>query len=309
MPVSRLLATVVLAVVPLSLSGCGAAVISEPVGAQAPQPSGPAGDDRDHLSLVGIWRVTAAGEGDQAALRISPYDFQLSRQCGLTSGFWRGDGDGLFLADTFSWSMGCPDGTRETPWLLNAATYEVDGEERVLRNAMGEELARLRPGGRIPPHPHYTDEYTQVPEVDERTRRAPGPPAPLPDGISPATSDALVGRWVRAERLPTCPPPGADRARSTPVPVGSNCYPQQPYAELSENGHWGAFGGCNRSGGRWAAGADGRVLSFSGMTAGVGCDVEDVPVWKTETARAGFDGETLVLFDSDGKRIGRLVRG
>jgi hypothetical protein len=60
--------------------------------------------------------------------------------------------------------------------------------------------------------------------------------------------------------------------------------------------------------GRWAVGADGRVLATSGASTAIGCHNIPVDQWWPQAGRAGFDGRTLVLLDTDGHELGRLDR-
>ena len=61
--------------------------------------------------------------------------------------------------------------------------------------------------------------------------------------------------------------------------------------------------------GRWVSGPLGMLLATRGPMTLMGCEgMAGVPGWLASTARAGFDGETLVLFDVDGRELGRLIR-
>jgi hypothetical protein len=50
------------------------------------------------------------------------------------------------------------------------------------------------------------------------------------------------------------------------------------------------------------------LLTVAGPTTAMGCDGAQVGSWIASAARAGFDGDVLVLVDADGHETGRLRR-
>jgi hypothetical protein len=223
----------------------------------------------DPGALVGTWSVTGTG----AVLAVDPHGFELRDGTDVRFGSWRADPSGLFVAHVTGATVQPPD-TATPPWLAAAATVTAEGTDVVLHDAAGEPTARLSPQAGPPPQPGAP---------------ALGPAAPLPDGLEPAERSELTGRWVPAE------PSGAQ---------------QPPHVELTADGTWTGSDGCNGSAGRWTAGADGILLATSGPATLMACvGMVGVPGWLGQAARAGFDGETLVLVDVAGNELGRLTRG
>lgn len=64
--------------------------------------------------------------------------------------------------------------------------------------------------------------------------------------------------------------------------------------------------GCNELGGRWRSGTDGALVATGRGSTDIGC--ENIPVESrlTRVARAGFDGDVLVLIDTQGAVLGRF---
>jgi heat shock protein HslJ len=253
----------------------GLAVLAVAACGQQATPAAAAGEPVDPAALVGTWSVTGTAAAD-AVLTVDPYGFELREGADLRFGSWRAEPSGLFVAHVTGagGETGEPPDTSTPPWLAAAATVTAEGPDVVLHDATGATTARLTPRTRSSPEPGGT--------------AAPGPAAVLPEGLTPAERSRLAGRWTPAE--PT-------RA------------PEPPHVELTADGAWHGSDGCNSAAGRWTAGADGVVLATSGPMTLMGCEgMVDVPGWLGQAARAGFDGETLVLLDPDGHELGRLVR-
>jgi hypothetical protein len=272
---------VILAVLAL-LAACG--------GQQSPDtpPAAPATEevvpDRDPLALVGLWNLTDADEESGAVLRLAPDRASLWRGCGVLVGSWRADPGGLFVGDMHGLT-GCPPSAEMTPaWLRRATAFRVDGENRVLLDAAGATVARLRPGGRPTAGPNVASSEAEPPVVSDTDRAAFAPAAPLPAGLTPAARKDLLGRWE----------PVSGRTGGA-------------FIEL-EDGSWRGFDGCNSGGGRWVSGPGGALLATSGLSTLVACEGIDAGGWLAEARRAGLDGGQLVLVDARGEAIGRLKR-
>jgi hypothetical protein len=247
----------------------GLAVLAVTACGQPPVPAEAAGEPVDPAALVGTWSVSGTG----AVLAVDPYGFELRDGTDVRLGSWRADPSGLFVAHVTGAAGELADPSTP-PWLAAAATVTAEGTDVVLHDAAGEPTARLsrQPGPTAEPG---------APGL--------GPAAPLPERLAPAERTRLAGRWMPAE--PT-------RA------------PEPPHVELIADGAWTGSDGCNGAAGRWTSGADGILLATSGPTTLMACEgMVGVPGWLGQAARAGFDGETLVLMDVAGNELGRLTRG
>lgn len=289
---------VLAALAALVLVGCGE--IAQPGGGggvegSATQTTSSPAHAIDPLLLVGIWQLHGTDEPPGTVLRLDARELSLWRACGAVFGSWRADDEGLFVADAGqSGDDGCfgPNATALTmrpPWLVAATQFRADGDLRLLLDADGDVTARLEPVSGSPTVESARSPFQDPPVVDSRARQALATPAALPGRLSPATRASLVGRWV---------PTGADDVER----------PRVPFLQLQADGSWTSSDGCNGSLGRWAVGADGRVLATSGVSTAIGCHNIPVDQWWTEAGRAGFDGGTLVLFGTDGHELGRLDR-
>jgi hypothetical protein len=272
--------TVTLVAAGLLLAGCAAQDAAEP-----PPIAAPAEASTDPVDLVGSW--TLAELADQSAdsvIQLGLHEVRVWRDCGILSGTWRANEYGQFVAYLAGSTCGTAPAT-SPDWLSRATSYEVDGDARLLLDAQGQVVARLLPGAEPTPAPDMAPELAEPPEVTDEVRQALAPAAPLPAGLTPAGTATLTGRWV-----PTDGPDG-------------------PYVELAGDGGWQGSDGCNGQAGRWAAGPDGAVLAVSGPMTLIGCDNVAVGGWLSGAARAGFDGDTLVLLDGRGTELGRLGVG
>ena len=227
----------------------------------------------DPSALVGIWSVTGTG----TVLAVDAHGFELRDGTDVRFGSWRADPSGLFVAHVTgaSGATQAPPDASTPPWLVSAATVAAEGTDLVLHDAAGEPTARLsRQAG-----------PTAAPGAPEaRTGQA----DPLPPGLEPADRSLLPGRWAPAE---------------------TSTAPQPPHVELAADGTWTGSDGCNSAGGRWTAGPGGIFLATSGPSTLMACEgMVGVPGWLGAAARAGFDGETLVLLDADAHELGRLQR-
>ena len=244
------------------------------------QPVAPAGGGRpvDVAELVGSWSVSGTGAED-AVLVIDSTRFEVRSGRDVRYGGWRGDSSGLFVAHVSSAGAGPPPPDMSTPpWLEEATAVTRAGSDLVLLDAAGEPTARLSPLAGPPPPPGGPAGHF-------------GPAAPLPAGVEPNERSRLVGRWEITDR--------GQAARA----------PQPPHVDLAAEGSWTGSDGCNGGGGRWVSGPGGVLLATGGPMTLRGCDgMAAVPGWLTSTARAGFDGATLVLFDGDGRELGRLIQ-
>lgn len=271
----------------VALSGCGTPLEGgrpqAPIGIESIDPTAIAPE-----TLVGLWRVRdAEGEAPETWLRLAGGSYQLWRDCGFVEGAWSASSDRLFVASTpFAAVSDCGGGIPSVPWLeavREVAPIDDGGWE--LRGAAGEPVATLVVDGAPEPIANAADFYAAPPEVDGQVRDRLRDPAPVPDGLTPATRDQLPGRWV---------------------PVGA--MHTDAHVDLADDGTYTGSDGCNGASGAWAAGDGGRFLATSGLSTMIGCDGAQVPGWLGTAGRAAFDGELLVLLDADGAELGRLVR-
>jgi hypothetical protein len=287
---SRVLArcVVLLALVAGPLAGCadtaGPGAPSDPPapGSSAPgDPPDPSTAGRtDPEALVGAWTLKGDGAAAGATLLLdADGQLRIKQACTLL-GSWRADAEGLLVADV-NGATDCPAADPVAPrWLTGVAGYRIE-ENPVLLDAGGEEVIRLMPGGAGDmPKPGTPT------QPDERSR--PGPAAPLPAGLTPATRETLAGRWV---------PAGDTKPRPKPV-----------FMQLLPSGEWLGSDGCNGQRGRWTVGEAGAVLATAGISTLMACDNVPIAGWLGDARRAGVDGAELVLLDETGKELGRLTR-
>lgn len=88
-------------------------------------------------------------------------------------------------------------------------------------------------------------------------------------------------------------------------PEGTWTGPEGTELELTEEGMVTGTDGCNHLGGSWQE--DGDTVTFSGMI-GTLMACMDVEVWLIDPATATIDGNTMVVFDSEGTELGELQR-
>ncbi|MET8911543.1 hypothetical protein [Micromonospora sp. NPDC004551] len=291
------------------LAGCAGTAGPEPIAPTGPPATGAhptGGPTTDPVALIGNWTVTADG-GDGGVLRLAPSDqgdLMWFDRCGVSMGTWRADAGGLFVADLSGRSRsdrpGCPSDPRQGPdWLPRAAAFRTAGDTPILLDDRGRQVARLAPGGRPTPGPNLLPALAEPPVVTPEVRRALAPADPLPAGLTPADRAALLGRWVPVVARRSGPAvPGGDR-RGGPTPA---------YVELRDGGAWRGSDGCNGQGGRWTAGAAGALLATAGPSTLIGCENVPVAGWLSTAARAGLDGDVLVLVDARGTETERLRR-
>lgn len=109
--------------------------------------------------------------------------------------------------------------------------------------------------------------------------------APAPTSV-PDDALPFVGRWAQME--------------------GAEAYgDRKPYLELSKDGTVSGTDGCNRLMGSWTF--DGSRISFEPL-ASTRMACQGVDTWLAAAASATLEGDTLAVFDADGKPIGSLVR-
>ncbi len=242
----------------------------------------------DPVELVGLWRVDAPREGADTWLRMDARDFQLWRGTSVLRGGWDAAERELVA---HAWAVSGGDGSgaaaMDAGWLTGTHGYRVTDEGWELLDDDGEPVAVMRVDGAPEPGSATSRDRARAPEVTDETRARLAPPAPLPSGLRPAAARALPGRWV---------------------PAGES-FPTDPHVVFSDDGRWQGSDGCNGVGGRWAVPEDGRLLSTQGAMTAIWCEGAPVGSWVGEAARAGLDGEVLVLLGRDGTELGRLTPG
>lgn len=254
------------------LAGCGGSADGPRAG--GPGTGGPqapvavASGGVDPSILIGSWQVADAGDQPGAVVQFGAGDVQVQVECGRLLGSWRANPLGMFVAGIHGWDGQCI-GDAAPEWLASATGFRDHDDGPQLLDRDGEVTARLVPTGT--PQPGESPQPYAT-------------PAPLPPDLAPADAESLLGRWRPVESP-------ASRA----------------FLELARSGEWSGSDGCNGQGGRWVAGPDGALLATGGVSTLIACD-NQVPVasWMTTAARAGFDGNELVLLDVDGNPVGRL---
>jgi heat shock protein HslJ len=231
----------------------------------------------DPAGLLGAWTLADAGADAAAEVSLEPGRLSIKQDCGELNGDWRADTGGLFVAHLYG-ASGCRLPADPDPdWLRHAVAFRAEGADRVLLDAAGSPVARLRSAA--------ASAGIVAWKLDERTQRRFGPAAALPQRLTPAARTALTGRWVPAAEA------GGGRA----------------YLELLADGSWRGSDGCNGVGGRWVAGPGGTVLAVGGASTLMACAGSPVGNWFEQARRAGLDGRTLVLVDDRGEETGRLL--
>jgi hypothetical protein len=254
----------------------GLAIVAVAVCGHPAVPAG-GGGSVDVAELVGSWSVSGTGTVG-AVLVLESTRFELRSGSDVRYGGWRADSSGLFVAHVTGAGGDAPPDMSTPQWLEAATAVTRAGSHLLLLDAAGEATAHLSPQGGPPPGAAGPAGHF-------------GPAAPLPTGLEPPERSRLVGRWEITDR--------EQAARA----------PQPPHVDLAAEGSWTGSDGCNVGAGRWVSGPHGMLLATSGPMTLKGCEgMAGVPGWLASTVRAGFDGETLVLFDVDGRELGRLIR-
>jgi antitoxin (DNA-binding transcriptional repressor) of toxin-antitoxin stability system len=272
------------------LAGCGGQSGSEPADPGTLQAITGDPGQAGPVALIGAWTLADVDDEDAGTiLRLAPDEVQVfGSRCGMLSGSWRADLDGLFVAGIFSSSgaegiAGCETASESTPgWLRRVTAYRLEGHVPVLLDDRGRPVARLLPGAKPTAGPNLAASEVEQPVVTDEVRRSFAPAVELPATLTPAGRDKLVGRWV---------------------PVRG---PKTAYVELAEDGEWRGSDGCNGHGGRWVAGSAGALLATAGPSTLIACDSVPVGTWLWTARRVGFDSEVLVFFDAQAKETGRM---
>lgn len=285
-------ACVVLAVaLAAGLSGCGGS-------AAGPDALSPGGDvvapRADPTVLVDSWYVEAPGEEEGAALIIGDRvdgAMLLFRRCGTLDGDWRANGQGMFIAYFSGGSGACFDEARDggpdplDGWWNSVVGFRGDGDEMLLTDAAGETLARLSPGAHPTTGPDESEEYASPPVLTPDLREKLAEPAPLPDGVTAATSDDVLGRWIPS-----------DAGGST------------SFITFEADQSYEGSDGCNGAGGRYLVGQGGVLLITSGASTAIGCEGSGLAHSVSGAGRVGLRHGHLVFVDPDGKVIGEAAR-
>ena len=239
----------------------------------------------DPSAMVGLWRVEAKDEATSTALRLG-HGLVLWRRCATFDGEWRATTSGDFLADRSGWSARCSaekTGSTDLPeWLSRATAYRVAGADRELLDKDGSVVATLRPDSRraSPDQP----DFPKPPAGAELAKPSPRPAITLPPLKTPSREE-LLGKWY-----PEAAPGGEARL------------------EVKADGTWFASDGCNGTGGRWTLAGDGTLLSIGGPSTLIGCQNDQSGFNFAGTRSVRLDGGVLVLLDSTGALLSRLVR-
>lgn len=252
--------------------------------------AGPAG-------LIGDWLVKGTADPGDTVIGFGDPDggfddLNVHLRCGTLSGQWQANWSGVFVGYVDLTPDNCVTDAHqlEPSWLASAAGYRVDGADRLLLDPVGRVVARLVPSSA--PRVAGWDLSPADPVVTAAIRAALAPGRLLLSRLRPATRAELVGSWV---------PVGADSVAAS----------RRPLLVLHPGGGWNATDGCNGEKGQWAAGADGTMLSISGLNGAVACTGTyrgPSDVFMDGVAAAGFDGKVLVLVAGDGHTVGRFVR-
>jgi heat shock protein HslJ len=250
----------------------------------------PATVHSDPLALVGQWFLDADGETPGSAVAFGE-QLTLFLSCGVLDGEWKADGQqSLFVASSSAGDSTCfADGSRHPlPWLDAAVAFRVDGPNRRLLDSDGRTVALLRPGARPTVGPNRSKSFYETPPtVTPAMTLAAQDPAALPAAAAPIAADQLAHEWLPNEV------PATSRARLT----------------FGDDGRWNGSDGCNGQGGRFVLGRDGLLLATAGASTAIGCRGAPVGAWVAQVSRAGLVSGQLVLYDRDGKTLGRLHRG
>lgn len=244
------------------------------------EPSSP----QSPTDLVGRWRVEVPGEPEPEWLKLDQNRLSLIRDCFVMLGSWSAGTEvfvgSLGAAHSDGEARECDPPEIDTPWLDTATAYAVTEDGVDLLDSSGVVVATLTPG--MPDDGPKA--FLTAPHVGDVARIFAS--APLPNGLSAAKAEDLLGRWA---------------------PVGEKL-PGDPSVEFARDGVLIAFDGCNRENFRWIVGEEGEFARTSQVVnIGVGCDHAPAPDWTEQATRAGMDGDELVLIDPEGSEVVRLV--
>jgi hypothetical protein len=173
------------------------------------------------------------------------------------------------------------------PALISAATFGVNAEGAlVLRDQDGATVATLTPTPTLRRVDGVAPQQFEVPTASARGRATYDRVLVVPQDLTPATKESLVGNWA---------PEGArnDRARLM----------------FNADGSFTGSDGCNGVGGRWSMVDDGGAMVTTPPRPStlIGCNNSGVPATVYGARFAGFDGEVLVLTDIFGEELSRFV--
>ncbi len=289
-PGQRLAVTVAVAVAVAVavLAGCGGASNSDPGGtvARAPDVSTPTAR-HDPAALVGFWSMSGPGVPAGTKLGLG-MELTVWLPCGVMFGDWRANRQGAFLGELHSVSGKClgRDARAATSLIHEVTRFQPTDDGLTLQDVAGDSTARLEPLPEGPPFLSARPSVAAGERADLKKLRARlrATPDPLSAGLRPANAPSLIGSWALQPR-------------------------SRAYITLRRDGTYVGSDGCNRSEGRWRVGVDGALLATSGPITLVACDNLDVPGFFSSAARAGFDGDSLVLTHADSRTPPhRLVR-
>ena len=274
----------------LALAGCSAERGSPPPSritssATASMSASPIETSEPAVALIGLWKVKAENESPSTWVVFTAGGFTIERDRRLIDGSWA-TGDDQVLAMVSSWQGGSQN--RYVTWLTSAHSFRKAGSNRVLLAEDGDVLATLAPAKKAP------NPIGALPELMD------------PPTLSPTGSDTLS--------RPT-PAPSPGESLDTASAVGSwqagtvKGQYSIPLLTLRRDGTYVTSDGCNGFGGRWRLITDNRILTTTGASAGVGCEIiVDVPTWFAHTRTIGIDGDRLTLYDHTGTALGSLDR-
>ena len=235
----------------------------------------------DPAALVGFWTVHEDGVAT-GTLRLGG-ELTLFQDCGGLDATWKASVDGGFVAGPIGGDGSCfKDNAPLVPaWVHAAQGYRVDGEEWTLVDSDGKVLVALTRSG--PPRiasNRSADYYGKEPTTADVRRNLAPEAAALPAGLTPVTYATLVGTRWEADK------PG--------------------FLQFQQDGAFIGSDGCNGQNGRYALGPGGEVLAVTGPQTLIGCVGSPTGSWVAQAARAGRDGDELVLVDATGREIARM---
>ena len=122
-----------------------------------------------------------------------------------------------------------------------------------------------------------------------------------------AALTALTGCAAAPDTTPPSPHPSPEPA-PTPTPTSVDSWssdePGEPKLTLYDDGTLGGFDGCNAFGGSYVR-TDNLLefhLGYGTLKACIGIDL-----WLRNASSAEIDGDTLIVYDSTGSKIGTLT--